>query len=150
MAYSSAQSGGKAIRMTASLPQSSLGCLRNSCFLRNMWRSDRDNRVAIQKKRGETPKCQKVTVRWYKAQMGIILRNCNLKKRQLLTTKLAKAVPIRPKLFHVEQFRAPRARTPSIPGKFRIRLRFSGEKKLHVEQFATLRTDLNPHHRSQP
>jgi len=72
-----------------------------------MWRSDRDNRVAIQKKRGETPKCQKVTVRWYKAQMGIILRNCKLNKIQLLATNLAKAVTVRLKLFHVEQFSAP-------------------------------------------
>jgi hypothetical protein len=36
--------------------------------------------------------------------MGIILRNCKGKKTELLTTKLAKAVTVHPKLFHVEQF----------------------------------------------
>jgi len=37
--------------------------------------------------------------------MGIILRNCRLNKTQLLATNLAKAVTVRLKLFHVEQFR---------------------------------------------
>ena len=37
--------------------------------------------------------------------MGIILRNCKLHKTQLLPTNLAKAVTVRLKLFHVEQFR---------------------------------------------
>jgi hypothetical protein len=35
--------------------------------------------------------------------MGLILRNCKLKKTQPLPTNLAKAVTIHPKLFHVEQ-----------------------------------------------
>jgi hypothetical protein len=36
--------------------------------------------------------------------MGLILRNWMLHKIQPLATKLAKAVTVRPKLFHVEQF----------------------------------------------
>ena len=36
--------------------------------------------------------------------MGIILRNCIRNKTKPLTTKLAKALPVHPKLFHVEQF----------------------------------------------
>ena len=55
----------------------------------------------------ETPKWPKVTVRCNKAQTGIILRNCKLNKIQLLATNLAKAVTVRLKLFHVEQFSAP-------------------------------------------
>jgi hypothetical protein len=45
--------------------------------------------------------------------MAIILRNCIYKKTKLLATKLAKAVPVRQKLFHVEQFRR-RSRKPML------------------------------------
>ena len=50
---------------------------------------------------------RKIPIRCNKAQTGIILRNCICNKIKPLTTKLAKAVPIHPKLFHVEQFASP-------------------------------------------
>ena len=56
--------------------------------------------------------------------MGLILRNWMLHKIQLLATKLAKAVTVRPKLFHVEQFGFPQgpvnlAHRQASEGEFR-------------------------------
>ena len=50
---------------------------------------------------------RKIPIRCNKAQTGIILRNCIRNKTKPLTTKLARTVPIHPKLFHVEQFVSP-------------------------------------------
>jgi len=51
--------------------------------------------------------------------MGLILRNCISNKIKSLTTNLAKPVPIRPRLFHVEQFGFPWESSASIwPNSF--------------------------------
>jgi hypothetical protein len=67
--------------------------------------------------------------------MGIILRNCRLNKTQLLATNLAKAVPVRPKLFHVEQFGFVHLRFGTIDLRATRGVAPAWVRKLHVEQF---------------
>jgi hypothetical protein len=98
---------------------------------------------------------QKIPIRCNKAQKAIILRNCIPNKTQPLATKLAKAVPVHPKLFHVEQF------WPSQPkgaGVFILRSALAGRTEVfaplkigkspsemfHVEQFSGRRFGLTP------
>ena len=58
--------------------------------------------------------------------MGIILRNCKRKKTKLLATKLAKAVTVHPKLFHVEQFALTPPDSPARRDVFRETGAFGG------------------------
>ena len=87
----------------------------------------------------------KIPIRCTKAQKPIIQRNGIHHKTKPLTTKLAKPIPIRPKLFHVEQFRKPTAFAPQsaraytqarhpADGGHRVSITLTPEQQDSIEQ----------------